>query len=164
MKRMKLKANIFTLITTGCLSATIFISCVSQPQKQDDAFDRIKKVRMLSNDSNFVSKEVINESMKTEPVKKIEKQDEWTKFKNEIENRVHLNEKKISEIRSLPDVNDRLNKKLKSLERDNNDLMIEIDKYNEEVKVKWETFKVSMSHNVNEIDIELNAIKTGNSK
>lgn len=101
MKRINFKANFSYIIITGCLLVTILTSCGPPAPKQDDAFDQVKKVRMLSNDSNFTSKEILKESMKTEPVKKIEKLDDWTVFKNEIEDKIHQNEKKISKIKSL---------------------------------------------------------------
>lgn len=161
---MILKTYFTSIITTGCLLALIATSCGSHQQKPDDAFDRVKKVRMLSNDSNFTSDEILQESLKTEPVKKKEIQDEWTKYKNEMERKIHLNENKIKEIKGFSDTNSGLNKKLASLEKDNNDLRIQMDKYNEEMKVKWENFKTEMNHHVNEIDIELNAMKTVNKK
>ena len=164
MKRINLKVNFISVIITSCISVIILTSCGSHAPKQDDAFDQVKKVRMLSNDSNFTSKEIMKESMKTEPVKKIEKPDEWTAFKNEMEKKIHQNEKKISEIKSLPEANAGLNKKLQILEKENDNLRIAMDQYIEEVKVKWETFKTSMNHNVNEIDIELDALKTNNKK
>lgn len=161
---MTLNANTISIILTGCLSAMIFISCGSHEQKPDDAFDRVKKERMISNDSNFVSKEIIQESMKTEVVKKTENPDEWTRFRIETEKKIHLNEKKIKEIRSLPNADASLLRKVSNLEKDNNDQRIRIDKYNEEVKAKWEMFKASMNHNVNEIGIELNTLKINNKK
>lgn len=157
---MTLTENFFSMILTGCLSAIIFTSCGSHVQKADDAFDAVKKERMMSNDSNFVSKEIIQESMKTELVKKNETPDEWTRFKIETEKKIRLNEKKIKEIEGLPNANASLLRKMKSLEKDNNALRIRMDEYNEEVKAKWEMFKASMNHNVNEIDIKLNAMKT----
>lgn len=152
------------MILTGCLSAMILTSCGSHVKKTDDAFDLVKKERMMSNDSNFVSKEIIQESMKTEVVKKNETPDEWTKYKLETEKKILQNENKIKEIRDLPDVNAKLLRKVASLEKDNNDLRIRMDEYKEEVKVKWEMFQASINHNVNEIEIELNAMKTDNKK
>lgn len=161
---MILKTKFILLITTACLIAVIMTSCGSRQQKPDDAFDRVKQVRMLTNDSNFTSKEIIEESMKTEPVKKDEILDEWTKYKNEMEKKIQLNENKIKEIKGLPDANAGLLRKVTSLEKVNNDLRIKMDEYKEEVKVKWEMFKASMNHNVNEIEIELNVLKTDNKK
>jgi hypothetical protein len=49
---------------------------------------------------------------------------------------------------------------LDALEKDNNNLKISLEKYNEQVKSNWELFKASMSHSVNGIGIELNAIRS----
>jgi len=152
------------MILTGCLSVVIMTSCGYHKQKPDDAFDLVKKERMMSVDSSFVSEKVLQESMKTEPVKKIEATDEWTRFKLETEKKIHQNENKIKEIKELPDANAGLLRKAANLEKANNDLRIRIDEYQEEVKVKWEMFQTSMNHNVNEIDIELNALKPDNKK
>lgn len=161
---MILKTKFIIRITTTCLIAIFMSSCESRQQKPDDAFERVKQVRMMSTDSSFVSEEIIQESMKTEPVKKSEIQDEWTKYKNEMEKKIRANENKIKEIKGLPDVNDALLRKVTVLEKTNNDLRVKMDEYKEEVKVKWETFQASMNHNVNEIEIELNVLKTDNKK
>jgi hypothetical protein len=95
-------------------------------------------------------------------VKKIETQDEWTKFKNEVEKKIHLNENKIKEIKGLPNTNAALLRKVTNLEKDNNDLKLRMDEYKEEMKVKWEMFQAAMNHIINEIDIELNTLKTDN--
>ncbi len=139
---------------------TLITSCGQRVQKPDDAFDLVKKERMMSNDSNFVSKEVIQASMKTEPVKKIETQDEWTVFRLETEKKIRLNETQIKKIKELPDISANSRKKLSKLEKDNNNLKSMLDEYNDEVKAKWEMFKVSINHSANEIGIELNALKT----
>ena len=91
------KANSIPLILGSFLSVLFLISCGSHKQKVDDAFDRVKKERMLLADTNFVSKEIIQESMKTVPVKTKETLDEWTKFKIETENKIRLNLESTSE-------------------------------------------------------------------
>ena len=94
------------------------ISCGPRVQKPDDAFTLIKKERMLSDDSSFVSKEVIQASMKTQPVKKSETADEWTKFKVETEKKIKQNTNNIQKIKEMPDMNNNMRKKLTSLEKD----------------------------------------------
>jgi len=141
-----------TIILICCLSITITTSCGSHVKKTDDAFDLVKKARMLSEDSSFVSEKVIKESMKTVIVKKYEAPDEWTQLKNETEKKIRLNARKIKALKELPDVNARLLRKVESLEKNNN----------EEEKVKWEMFKASISHQSNEISLDLSAIKTDN--
>lgn len=161
---MTLNQKIDLVIITGCLSAIIITSCGLHVKKPDDAFDLVKKERMMSNDSSFVSKEIIQESMKTELVKKTEILDEWTKFKQETEKKIRLNEIKIKKIRYLTDINGNLRRKLSKLEKDNNNLKSRLNEYNEEVKARWEMFKASMSHNANEIGLELDAVKTETKK
>ena len=158
--KMTLNQNITLTIFLGCLLGIIITSCGSHVKKPDDAFDLVKKERMMSNDSSFVSKEIIQESMKTELVKKTEILDEWTKFKLETEKKIRLNEIKIKKIRDLTDLNGNLRRKLTKLEKDNDNLKSRLDEYNEEVKARWEMFKASISHSANEICIELDAVKT----
>lgn len=161
---MTLNKNFITIILTGLFSAILLTSCGSHEQKADDAFDRVKKVRMLSNDSNFISDEIIQQSMKTESVKEPENLDEWTRYQNEMEKKIHRNENRIKEIKSLAHADAGLLRKVTSLENDNNDLRIKMVEYHEEMKVKWEMFKASMNHHVTEIEAELNVIKTENKK
>jgi len=151
-----------TIILICCLSITITTSCGSHVKKTDDAFDLVKKARMLSEDSSFVSEKVIKESMKTVIVKKYEAPDEWTQLKNETEKKIRLNARKIKALKELPDVNARLLRKVESLEKNNNELRTKMDEYKEEEKVKWEMFKASISHQSNEISLDLSAIKTDN--
>ena len=54
--------------------------------------------------------------------------------------------------------------KLDNIEKDNNDLRRKIDEYDEEMKVKWENFKVKMNHDANEISIELKNISLSSKK
>ena len=159
-----MNANFISKIVTACFSIMIFVSCKSHEQKADGAFEIVKQEKLLSKDSNVISKEIIEEPKKAEPVKKIETQDEWTKFKMETEKKILSNEKKIKEIKVIPNADAKLLRKITSLEKDNNDLRRQLDQYSEDVKVKWENFKATMNHDVNEIDIELKDIKINNKK
>lgn len=145
---------------TGCITVILLTSCGPPVKKPDDAFTLVKKERMLKDDSSFVSKEVIQASMKTEVVKKPETVDEWTKFRIETEKKIHSNYISIQKIKNLPDLNNSLRKKLMNLEKDNNNLKMSLNEYPEEVKAKWKEYKSSMSHSANEIGIELNALMT----
>jgi hypothetical protein len=162
--KMTLNHNFFSTILTICLTVALIASCGPRVQKPDDAFTLVKKERMLSDDSSFVSKEVIQASMKTLPAKNIEPVDEWTKFRLETEKKIHSNENSIQKIKSLPGISNSLRKKLTNLEKDNNNLKMSLNEYPEEVKAKWEAFKSSSSHSANEIGIELNALMTDQKK
>jgi hypothetical protein len=156
--------KIFAIFITGCIIVVLVTSCGPRVQKPDDAFTIVKKERMLSDDSSFVSKEVIQASMKTEPVKKTETVDEWTKFRLETEKKIRQNANNIQKIKDMPNQNANTRKKLTNLEKDNNNLKMSLNEYPEEVNAKWVAFKSSMSHNANEIGIELNALITDQKK
>ncbi len=145
-------------------SIIILVSCGSNEQKADDAFDRVRIEKMILTDSNIISKEGIAEQKKTTSFKKCENHDEWGKFKSETEKKILSNENKIVAMKSIPKASGKLIRKVTSLEKDNNDLRRQMDEYNEEVKVKWENFKVMINHDVNEIDIELKDITLNNKK
>jgi hypothetical protein len=161
---MNLNHHIRAGILTGCLTVVLLSSCGPRVQKPDDAFTLVKKERMLSDDSSFASKEVIQASMKTEVVKKTETVDEWTRFRLDTEKKIHSNENSIQKIKNLPDISNSLRKKLTNLEKDNNNLKMSLNEYPEEVKAKWEAFKTSTNHNAVEIGMELNALITDQKK
>ena len=161
---MNLHHHFISITLTSCLTVILIASCGPRAQKPDDAFTLVKKERMLSDDSSYASKEVIQASMKTEVAKKAETVDEWTKFRLETEQKIHSNEISIQKIKNLPDLSNSLRKKLTNLEKDNNNLKMSLNEYPEEVKAKWESFKSSTSHSANEIGIELKALMTDQKK
>jgi len=87
---------------------------------------------------------------------------EQGQFKIETIRKIQMNQNKITEMKSLPDAG--LNKKVTSLEKANNALIIKMDEYNKNEKLKWELFKAEMNQQVNEIGIELKAIKINTKK
>ena len=159
---MIVKPKYIQVIISSLIMVIVFTSCSPPKPKVDDAFDHVKKERTLKKDSSNIIKEIVEEPKKLEVVKKKEIQDEWTKYKNEMEFQIHLNANKIKEISSNPHLNDKILRKVKNLESDNNNLRIKIDEYIENEKVNFETFKVSMNHNVNQIGIDLSSLKTSN--
>jgi hypothetical protein len=161
---MKNTANFTSIIISFCFSLMIFVSCESPEQKTDEAFEHVKEEKMMAKDSFIAEKEITKVPTKVEIVMKNESIDEWKKFKSETEKRILINENKIKEIKGIPDSNTKLYRQVTTLEKDNNDLRRQMDEYNEEMKVKWESFKVKINHDVNEIGIELQDIQVNNKK
>lgn len=159
---MKLLTNFASIVITGSLSIMIVTSCKPQEQKRDDAFDLVKKERMISPDSALLNVVIIQEPTDTDLLSKTEDIDEWTKFKLETEDKIRLNDNKIEELGNLKNTSASFRRKVKALEKENNELKIKIDKHMEEEKLKREQFKVSMNHNINEIGIEIKAINIKN--
>lgn len=153
---MIMNTNIVSIVRMGCCCAMAFAACQSPEQKADAAFERVKAEKMLSNDSILVDKALAEEPKKTEVVKTtIEYIDKWAKFKLEIEKKIVANDNAIKAIKNSPNANAKLLKKATSLEENNNDLRRQLDVYNQEETLRWETFKAMMDHDVNEIGIAL---------
>jgi len=151
----------FSSTIISCFSAIILISCESHEQKADEVFEHVKEEKMMSKDSAIINKALLPPD-KTDPLKKNEYVDEWTKFKMETEKKIVANENLIKEIKTIPNASAKLLKQVTSLEQDNNALRKEMDVYKEEAKLMWENFKTQINHDVNEIGIELKDIKLSN--
>lgn len=158
------KQSLTLIIIISYLLVLLFVSCESHEQNADDAFEIIKEEKMLYNDSNDVLKALVQEPVKTKFVRNIENTDEWTMFKIEIEKKIQNNEKKIKEIKEISNANSNLLRKVINMEKSNSDLRNQMNDYNEEVKLKWETFKSTINHDVNEIYIELKDLSINNNK
>jgi hypothetical protein len=142
-----MKISLRSLTIPSCLLVVFLISCESHEQTPDDAFENIKELK----EKEGITPEIIQEVEKIE----VAKPDEWTQFKTETENKIVANEAKIKKIKSIPNASTKLLKQVTDLEKDNNDLRRQMDEYKEEMKVMWESFKIKINHDVNEIDIEL---------
>jgi hypothetical protein len=151
-------------ITSGFICLMFLSSCTQDGPKADDAFDRLKKEKLLTKDRVIIPEAPLAEPKKISVAKKVENLDEWTKFKTETESKITTNENKIKVLKGIPNSNAKLLKKIATIEKHNNDLRKQMDVYNEDVKMKWENFKAKMSHDVNEIDIDLKDLTINNYK
>ena len=149
------------LIIPYFLSVMIIVSCGSHKQKADEAFDLVKKEKMLSDDSDLIRKALIQQTT-TLQTKKIEVQDKWTIYKVESEKKIQTNENTIREIKANSRTNANLLRKVSALEKENNDLRIQMEKFNAEMTLKSENFKTMMNHDLNDISIQLKVMKTSN--
>ena len=153
--------NIISKILITALLITALFSCVSHEQKADEAFDMVKKEKMLSNENYIFSKDENQDSNKL-VIKQIQNLDEWAKFKIEMEKKLVINDKKIKELKVTYNSNQNLIRKAENLEEDNNEIRKQMSEYQAEVKLKWENFKTKMNYDVSEIVIELKDIAINN--
>ncbi len=160
---MKIKTNLIQLIIIFSLS-TIIASCESHGQKTGAAFEEVKEEKLLTNDSDSVNKAMIQEPIKNVDENQKQIPDDRAVYKQETVKRIKSNENIINAMKSHPIAYDNYFRKVTSLEKDNNDLIIRLDEYNKDEKLKWEMFKAEMNQHVNEIGIELKEIKINNRK
>ena len=133
-----------------------FVSCESHEQKADVSDSSIVK-SILPIDTN--SNTLIEAPKKADPIMKNETLSDWEKFKIETEKKIVANENKIKEIKSIPNENAQLFRKVSSLEKDNNDLRKQMDDYNLDEKARWGKFKLKMNQDVTDIGNELSDMK-----
>jgi pheromone shutdown protein TraB len=160
---MNLKINMVSIMI-ACLSVVAVGSCKSHEQKNDDAFEQVKEEKKVVNDSDIVNNAMILEKDKTKPQTQKVVPNEREQYMIEMKKKIQLNENQINAIKTLPNANAALIKKVISLEKNNNDLIITMDEYSKDEKLKWELFKATMNQHVDEIGIELKAIKINNKK
>ncbi len=157
---MKIKTYLPLLYIIPLCTSIILVSCESHEQKADDAFEYIRQEK-VKKDSDLAVIEVVNvEKEKSKPIIQKTQIDEWTKFKNEVEKKIVLNDLQIAELKSSLNASTKFKKRITSLEIENKDLIKKMDEYKEAEKVKWENFKTDINHQVNTIGIDLNDMKS----
>lgn len=154
----------FSFIISLCISILVFPSCESHEKKVDDAFETVKEEKKLLQDSDSVANLTIKDEKKIDPAKITEKPDEWTCFKNEIEKKIVLNEKKIKEIKGTPNTNSKLLVKVSHLEQDNNNLRTQMEEYKKEEKIRWDKFQSKLKEQANDINAELKQVSPSEKK
>ena len=166
---MTLQTTIVSTLIIACLSVVLIVSCKSHEQKTDDAFEQVKEEKKLINDSDKINNAMVVEKSKAVPdsgkiipVTKKAIPDERTQFNIEMAKKIQTNQNKIEQMKALPNAG--MNRKVTSLEKDNNNLIIKLDEYNKDEKLKWELFKANINQDVNEIGIELKTININNKK
>jgi hypothetical protein len=159
-----MKNNFTSKVVIGCFYTLALVACESHEQKADDAFEQVKEEKSTINSSPIISNKIIEEPKKAELPKKNENSDEWSVFKSEMEKKILVNENKIKALKKTPDASTKLLRKITGLEDDNNNLRKQMDEYHEEMKMKWENFKLKINHDVNEINIELKDMVVNNKK
>jgi hypothetical protein len=147
------------LICICCALTISFLSCNTNEQKPEEAFENAKKERAQFNGKTKKITElpIVKKQRVQTPV---QKKDEWASYKIESERLFRLNRAKILEIRGLRNINKNVERQMKDLENDNNKLKTKMDEYMEEEKTKRDLFMVELNHKANQIGIELNTTKT----
>lgn len=130
----------------------IFVSCEShETAKKDLAFEQFKEDKLTTEDS--LKRDSLNRQSEkaNRPDTQVEIQDEWTIYRIETEKQITANEKQIKLIKGTPNVNAKLLAKITRLEKDNNDLRIQLATYRAEERQRWQEFKTKTNQNVSDV-------------
>jgi hypothetical protein len=152
-----MKINFISLCIKVCL-LIILVSCESQEQKSNEAFDQFKEEKLMLKDCVLTNTDTFQRMKASLPVKVNECENEWTKFSCEIENKIILNENKIKKLKQTPNADIKLFKKIVRLEKDNDELNTQLNEYEKEVKENLKKFKEKVDLKLNDIDTQLKDI------
>jgi hypothetical protein len=146
-------------IALQSLLLIIVASCQSHVQNENATFKYVKDTDNDSLKTGAIKKAIpVKEVEYKKIVLKNEIVDEWTLYKIKTEKKIKSNELIIDEIKNgkdIPGNKNKFNRQISRLEQKNNDLRKKMNDYNEEAKAKWEKFKLSMSHDIDAIAIEI---------
>lgn len=149
---MNCNVNFISRFLPFCFSIIIFVSCESK-EKPNEAFEEFKEDKIVTNDSIQLQTQNAEEIKTIVPPEK--STSEWLLYKNETERKIQANEKKIRELRTIPNQNMKLLVKINHLEKQNTGLRTKLDEYEKEVKQRWEEFKTNMNADLAGISDEL---------
>lgn len=153
-----MKKTIYLLAATMFVGATIFTSCSSSSNKVENAEDNVTEAKKDLNEAEMDYKTAIQD------------------FKNETNNRIAENDKRIAEMKAKTDNdgknvrkdrndNDRNdNDRIIELERKNNDMKVRMDAYEDNGPDGWESFKREFNHDMDELGNAINGITVNNKK
>jgi hypothetical protein len=155
---MNIKKALFLKLIIVSFSVILFSACGAKEQKGDDAFERVKAEKLLSNDTSLVDKAMLQESKKVAVVKQKERVDEQTSFKIELEKRFLSNQVAIIDLKKSPGLNAKALKKIARIEQENIALKKQFEVYVEAAKLNWDNFKKGMDRNMDKVDIAVKGL------
>lgn len=150
---------VFALIT---LAFSILLSCGSTEQKTNEAFERVKAEKMLSNDSMRVSNAMLPPPVILEVPKRIEPINEEARFYAEIEKKLLASQYTIKALKTDSNSSTKSLKKITKLEAEQNRIKQQLANYKTDTKWRWEKFKTLMNQDIHKMDIALEGISTKN--
>ena len=150
--------NQLSIFYKSVIAIILLASCESHEQKSDEAFNQFKDEKTATKDSIYVYIDITAAVEKNQPAKKHEKIDEDVKFKKSIENSVHTNELAIKKLKATPNMNIKTLKKIVHLEEVNNNLIKQLNDYDEEVKKNRKSFEEKINKELSELEVNLKTI------
>lgn len=153
------KTILILAVTTTLIAGTIFTSCRSSVQKQEDAQAKVQD-----------AKEELNAARKdaNEAAQVVATAEEWEAFRNESELQIKSNEVRITELNAKMkrpgEIFDAIyEKKIASLEQQNREMRTRLLAY-ENNQSNWESFKREFNHDMDEIGQALKDLTVNNKK
>ncbi|MGM0621697.1 MAG: hypothetical protein ACQETJ_11675 [Bacteroidota bacterium] len=148
-----MKKIVFTLAATAFIAGIFLTSCNSSSQKIENAEDNVQDAKEAVVDAKSDLNQAYQDSIT-----------EFQQFKTDFQNQISANEKTIAGLKlSIADASQEdkvlYEKKLAELEEKNNDLRIKLAEYKEGETDQWQSFKMEIKRDMDELGKEFSNFK-----
>jgi hypothetical protein len=150
---MKLDLKLPIVIFAASVLVMLTGACGAKKQNENEAFELVKADKLLKNDSDVVNKAMLPDSKKLETDKRIVYVNEQAKYKTDTEKQILLNQNVITALKNS--ANTKLGKGIARLEKENDEIRKQLDKYDQDMKWKWIEFKANTDRSLHEMDVAL---------
>ena len=153
------KTIIAIAITSMIIAGSVFTSCKSPAQKEEDAQAKVQDAKQDLKDAQT--------DANTQAVK-VATAEEWTAFKTESELKIRDNDVRIAELKVKMNKPGKVldgiyEKRILALEKQNKDLQVRINTYDNN-RSDWELFKREFNHDMDELGQALKDLTVKNTK
>lgn len=153
---MKFNFNIIVL----ALSQIALIACESHEEPSESAFIKVRKEKFVKLDS---AANVAEEQERIEPIETLLTEtitDSWTHFKLETGRHLDKNDRTILKIKRIIDLSVSSFKKATVLDKENADLRMSLNSFDDADKEVQEKFKTKMKEDLDELDADIELLST----
>jgi chromosome segregation ATPase len=154
-----MKKTIFSLAATMFVAGSIFSGCSSQDKKVENAEIKVQDAK-----SDVVdAKQDLAQTQQGAPIS------EFQKFKNESNEEINANDRKIAELRieiksETKEAREKDEKKIDALQKKNHELKEKLEAYHDDGKSDWKEFKTEFKHDLDGLGKAFKDITVRNTK
>ncbi|TDE44422.1 hypothetical protein E0I26_08630 [Flavobacterium rhamnosiphilum] len=152
-----MKKTLFTLAITTFMAGTILTGCQNSSKKEEAALDNVEDARENLDDA----KEELTDARKAAT------QEEWDAFRESTTATIAQNEMRIAEMKASmkktgKSIDEEYAKKIVDLERKNNEIKAKIQTYKNNANSDWESFKQEYNRDMDELGQALKNLTVDN--
>ena len=152
-----MKKTLFTLVITTLMAGTLLTGCQNISKKEETAQDNVEDARENLDDA----KQELTDARKAAT------QEEWDTFKANTNATITENEIRIADMKARmkntgKSIDAEYAKKIETLEQKNNQIKVNIEKYKNDSKSDWESFKQEYNRDMNELGRALKNLTVDN--
>ena len=154
-----MKKSILTLAAAMFVAATILNGCSSDAKKVENAEEKVQDAK----EDVREAKQDLNAAQQGVAIS------EFQQFKNESNEEINNNEKRIAELRiemktESKEARKRDEKKIDALEKENQELKVRLEAYHDDGKSDWKEFKKEFKHDLDGVGQAFKDITVRNTK